>query len=383
MKMAKKESAGSELIKNINRELIIRNIVKFKEISRADLSRNTGLALPSVMRITDFLIEKGVIAETGQGESTGGRKPNLLTLNGEYKWIIGVEIASNIIITLANFAGIPVDSIVFATKENEAPSEALNHVAENIQELLTRNNIDKNRLAAVGVGTPGSGFKHQNTIKGFISKGWESIDVTGILSELTSLRVIADNVCRTRTLSEIWFGRGRTQSSFIYAFVDWGVGIGIVDKGFLIEGSNGVAGEFGHLSIDINGKDCYCGKRGCVEMYTSVGSFASESGKIDFDWIIEHQHEEHIKEIIKKSASALAFALANVINLINPPVIILGGLIPRALNDFTQIVETEIKEHIFHSLALDTPIVKSEVDNETICLGSIALVIHNELMERL
>lgn len=391
MNLQRKESARPELLKQMNQELIIRQIVKAKEISRAELSRLTGLALPSVMRLVEDLIIKGVIIESRSGASTGGRKPNLITLNSAYKWIIGVEITSKVIVTLADFSGEAVDSARFSISDSELPEKVLEKIVRLISEIIAKHQIKSINIAAIGVGTPGHDFKHQGLIKGFIAKGWETIDVSAYLKHHFNIPIITENVCRTRTLSELWFGVGRETSDFIYAFIDWGVGIGIVKNGYLEEGSSGVAGEFGHTSIDRNGKTCYCGKKGCIEMYASVGALVTtvEAKAIEnldendtFDWIIAHQDHPQISHQIQEMAHSLSFALANVVNLLNPSKVVLGGVLPRLLPEITKQVEVEIGEYIFHNHAMQTPIIQSAVNNETQCLGSIALVIHHELMSR-
>lgn len=376
------QSARPELLKNLNQELILRCIVKFGEISRTDLSKETGLALPSVMRISDALIQKGFIVDIGQGVSTGGRKPTLLTINKDYKYIVGVEIASHTLITLTDFAGDTIDSKHIDVRNDNTPLESLSEIAKVILTMLEDNSILSNQVAAIGVGTPGKDFKHRQAIKGFMKKGWESIDVEEQLSKLTNISVIVDNVARTRTLSEIWFGVGKNHSSFLYAFIDWGVGIGIVSQSEIVTGAQSVAGEFGHMSIDMNGESCYCGNKGCIEMYASIGAFERKLKCSNFDWVIEHQSEPEVQEVIAEVANSMAFALGNTINLLNPEMVVLGGLVPRKLTAFSQIVSEKIGQYIFHNLAVETPIVCSEVDNEKACLGSIALVINHELMSR-
>lgn len=224
------QSARPELLKYLNQELILRCIVKFDEISRTDISKETGLALPSVMRITEALIQKGVIVDIGQGVSTGGRKPTLLTMNKDYKYIVGVEIASRTMITLTDFAGNTIRSKWIDVRNVNIPEQSLNRMGIDILNMLKEDEIPINQVAAIGVGTPGKNFKHQQNIKGFMKKGWESVDVQKTLYERTNIPVIVDNVARTRTLSEIWFGVGKRQPSFLYVFIDWGVGMGIVSQ---------------------------------------------------------------------------------------------------------------------------------------------------------
>ncbi len=359
------QSGRPELLKFINQEFVIRQIVKYGEISRADLARFTGLALPSIMRIVDALVVKGVVVEMGHGSSSGGRKPQMVALNKAYMWIIGLEIAGRSIVTLSDFSGKPIAAHTIDTRNDDTPEVTLIRLLEIVQALIAAHGVDP-RNVALGVGTPGQGFKHSGQKKGFIAKGWEIIDVGAWFEARLEMPVFVDNVCRTRTLSEVWFGRGRVNPSFLYAFIDQGVGIGIVSEGVIVAGASGVAGEFGHTSIDRFGKPCYCGKNGCVEMYTSVGALGDEPSL----------------SALTEAADALAFALGNVVNMLNPPLIVLGGMVPRSHEIFTSLVKARLAPNIFHNLATDTEVVLSAVDNESVCLGSIALVINHVLMSR-
>lgn len=373
MKIGVKLSARPELLKHMNQELLLRLIVRYGRISRAALARETGLALPSVMRLTEDLIEKGLLADVGQGPATGGRKANELSINGSYRYIIGVEIASKVIVTLTDFSGFVIASRTLQVRKNASPQEDLAEIAEVVLSLLETYGVNRERVAALGVGTPGFNFKYNSVQPGFMKAGWESIDVAKILAERTGLEVIIENVARTRTLSEIWFGEGLHHASFVYVFVDWGVGIGIVDEGRIVEGACGVAGEFGHMRIERNGRPCYCGGKGCLEMYVSVAAIEAEAKGTP---IAEIEDET----AYATAAHDLALAIGNMINLLNPPLIVLGGCVPRQLKGFTSRVEANLEEFVFHHRASRTPILESQVDNEGICLGSIALVIHHVLM---
>ncbi len=365
------ESGRPELIKYMNQELVIRHVVRSQEISRADLARETGLSLPSIMRIVDALVEKGFLIETGVGVTAAGRKPSLLAINKAHKYVLGLEISSRSIVTLTDFGGNPIEAITIDSKDSQSPEDILNLLLNATLQLIARHNLKPQQIAGIGIGTPGNNFKHHKPMKGFILKGWESIDVGQWFNSRLEIPVIVENVCRTRTISEIWFGEGRHHSDFLYVFVDQGVGVGIVSKGMIFEGAHGVAGEFGHTSIDIHGKPCYCGKNGCIEMYVSMGALAQRSDE-----------GTPSDELLETVSNELAFALANMVNLLNPPIIILGGSVVKSMPELTEMVKQKMMPYVFHNLALKTEVFASQLDNESLCLGSIALVIHETLMAR-
>ncbi len=375
---------NSELMKRMNRNLMIKHIVKAGVISRSELSRATGLALPSIMRIADELIEKALIVESGEGKSTGGRKPQLLKINAAHKYIIGIEIAHVSNITLADFSGTPIDHMTLDTRAFDTPKDVLKKLLETIWIFFDKHNLGPSQVAGLGIGTPGSGFKYKRTQKRAILKGWDKIDVRQWFEERLAVPVYIDNVCRTRTLSELWFGLGKVYDDFLYAFIDQGVGTGIVSGGEIVEGHNGVAGEFGHTGIVYNGKTCYCGKKGCIEMYISAGALSNaiepyvgkELDAHPFEWLLAHEDDPVLVPFFDQTADYIAYGLANLINLYNPPVIVLGGSVPEKLKGLKPLVETHVEHYIFNNRALKTPILTTSLENERYCLGSIALVIH-------
>lgn len=372
------------LIKRINRNIIIKLIIKHGVISRSELSKITKLALPSVMRIVDGLINENLVKEAGKGDSSGGRKPGLITLNKEALYIIGVEIAINTTMVLTDLGGNIIDRWESPQMAYVSPEQMLENINENIERLIAAHRLDRSRIAGVGIGTPGTNFKHIKDIENSVLKGWEKIDVKSWFEAKTDLPVFVDNVARTRTLSELWFGIGKRFKSFIYVFVDQGVGCGIVNNGIIHEGHGSVAGEFGHSIIRYAGRECYCGNRGCIEMYVSAGSITNESVKalgtseeaFKFKNVLEMEAAPEIRKVLSESAEVLAAGVANLINIFNPEAIVLGGIVPGESRYFAESAIKAINKNVFNNNAMNTPVFISEIDQDRICIGSVALVIN-------
>lgn len=373
-----------ELLKRINRNIIIKLIIKHGVISRSELSKITKLALPSVMRIVEGLISENLVKEVGKGDSTGGRKPGLITLNQEALYIIGVEIAIKTTIVLTDLGGNIIDRWESQQMAYVSPAEMLETINENIEDLIIKHEIDRKKIAGIGIGTPGSNFKYNKEIENSILKGWEKIDVKAWFKLKTDLPIFIDNVARTRTLSELWFGIGRSMKSFIYVFVDQGVGCGIVNNNVIYEGYKSVAGEFGHTIVEFDGRECYCGNRGCIEMYVSAGAIINEVVKtlgiseeaFRFRNVIEEENNPKVQKILYHSGKILAAGIANLINIFNPQAIILGGIVPSESRYFAETVKQAINANVFSNNAMDTPVFISDINQDRICIGSVALVIN-------
>ena len=373
-----------ELLKRINRNIIIKLIIKHGVISRSELSKITKLALPSVMRIVDGLITENLVKEVGKGDSTGGRKPSLITLNQTALYIFGVEIAIKTSIALADLGGNVIDRWESPQMTYVSPDEMLETINENIEGLIISHKIDRKKIAGIGIGTPGSNFKHIKEIENSILKGWEKIDVKAWFESKTDLPIFIDNVARTRTLSELWFGIGKRIKSFIYVFVDQGVGCGIVNNDTIYEGYRSVAGEFGHTIIEYGGMECYCGNRGCIEMYVSAGAITNEVVKtlgiseeaFRFGNVIELENEPKVQKVLTDRGKILGAGIANLINIFNPQAVILGGIVPSESRCFAESAIQTIDANVFSNNAMNTPILISDIDQDHICIGSVALVIN-------
>lgn len=377
-----------ELLKRINRNIIIKLIIRNGFISRSELSKITKLSLPGVMRIVDGLIGDGLVKEVGKGGSTGGRKPSLLTLNQEALYIIGVEIAIKTFIVLTDLSGEIIDRWESPQMAYDSPEEMLEKIYENIELLILRNQIERKKIAGIGIGTPGTNFKHTRNIENAILIGWEKIDVRAWFESKTDLAIFVDNVARTRTLSELWFGIGKKLKSFIYIFIDQGVGCGIVNNDSIYEGDSSVAGEFGHTIIQYGGRECYCGNWGCIEMYVSAGAITNEAAKtlgianksFKFRNVIEKETDGRVNKILTDSGRILGAGAANLINIFNPKAIVLGGIVPTESSVFADAALRAIEENIFSNNAMHTPIYISDIGQDRICIGSVALVI-NEIFK--
>lgn len=364
------------LLKQMNRNIIIKLIFQYKEISRADIAKLTNLKLPSVMRLVDGLIDDGIVVDIGKGISTGGRRPNLIALKKDAMYIIGIEIAIDTSVVLTDMVGDVIDRWSSEDVNFKSPEEVLEQSLTKVNQLLLHHHIKKEQVAGIGIGTPGTNFKHKENVDYAILKGWDSIDVKTWFEDRTELPIFADNVARTRTLAELWFGHGHNHKDFIYVFVDQGVGCGIVKEGKIYEGHNGVAGEFGHNIVSINGKQCYCGSKGCLEMYVSAGSILQEVNElhpeiVNFSEVITNLSGKHH---LYEAGKVLGIGVSNLINTYNPKAIILGGIVSKKSDIFIEGVYDSVYNNVFSRYAENTEILIGH--NIPVGKGSVALVIN-------
>jgi predicted NBD/HSP70 family sugar kinase len=267
--------ATSETARDINRRILL-NLVRMRQpISRADLARYSGLQRSTVSAITEQLISEQWITEGALGHAPRGRKPRFLHLNSERAGIIGVDIRprlTTLALTDLNARIITQDSLPTLGD----PQTFLAALAERIQNL--RRSQPQIFCEGVGVGLPGRVDPQTQRLIFAPNLGWHevdlkqarTVDIKGPLEEAIGIPVEVDNAANSCALFETWYGKHSEGINDLIALtISEGIGTGIIADGQLLRGTNGMAAEFGHVSLTEDGPQCRCGNSGCWEVYAS------------------------------------------------------------------------------------------------------------------
>lgn len=383
---------NKELIKDINRSLVIKEIRMNGPISRTDISKNLNLGLSTVTNIVEELENQNLVHEVGEADSTGGRKPILLEFNYNYGYIIGIKIEeNNLIFALTNLKSEIIEKRVVPFKKGTNSNTVLNMVVENIEKLITKIPYNKNLM---GIGVAVSGLVDQQKGKLIYSGmlNWSNVEIGNILENKFNVPVYIDNDVNAYTLAELWYGHGRELNNFIVVTYGSGIGSGIVINKKLYTGDFGGAGEIGHMVLVVEGRKCECGQRGCLEAYASEDFIVdyirdnikmySES-KIDLteDLSIEKVYE-YAKEgdmlaidVLRLSAKYLGYGLLSVINLLNPSTIILAGEGMIAKDIILPVINDIVKNNFFKMHEKKVQIKVSELGDEGWVIGASTLAI--------
>lgn len=383
---------NKELIKDINRSLVINEIRMNGPISRTDISKNLNLGLSTVTNIVEELENQNLVHEVGEADSTGGRKPILLEFNYNYGYIIGIKIEeNNLIFALTNLKREIIEKRVVPFKKGTNSNTVLNMVVENIEKLITKIPYNKNLM---GIGVAVSGLVDQQKGKLIYSGmlNWSNVEIGNILENKFNVPVYIDNDVNAYTLAELWYGHGRELNNFIVVTYGSGIGSGIVINKKLYTGDFGGAGEIGHMVLVAEGRKCECGQRGCLEAYASEDFIVdyirdnikmySES-KIDLteDLSIEKVYE-YAKEgdmlaidVLRLSAKYLGYGLLSVINLLNPSTIILAGEGMIAKDIILPVINDIVKNNFFKMHEKKVQIKVSELGDEGWVIGASTLAI--------
>lgn len=384
--------ATSDTVRSINRRIILDLIRTRQPVSRADLARLSGLQRSTISLITEQLLTEKWITQGALGHLPRGRKPRFLHLNVERAGIIGVNVRpTNTTIALANLNAQFIAHESFPT--NADADVFIEDLTRRLQAFIKL--YPDVYFEGIGVSMPGRVDSISKKLVFAPNLGWGDVDLQTPLERATGLLVEIENAANACALAEIWFDRRSDGiQDLIAVTVSEGIGTGIISNGQLMRGARGVAGEFGHVSINETGPLCKCGNRGCWEVYASntaaindyvnVTSGAGskkqnkqfECDKPSFDDILHlsEQGDAKASETIERMGHYLGIGLAMLISGMAPSMIVLIGEVTRAWKKIEPIIKNVLDTRL-QKPALLTRIVPAEDNLQPRLRGSVALIL--------
>lgn len=345
-------NASTKAIRRSNSLKVLQRIYTSAPVSRQELTQFTGLSSATIANVVADLIKANIVVEDGFKDSDGGRPRAMLNINANYGIFVGVDIAETYIhfelfdLMLRNRCNIesplsPLDS---------QPAHVIDHVVRGIDQLLLQSNTSDTHVLGVGVSIPGL-LERVGGVSVFAPKwGLPNTLLAEMLTERIHLPLYLDNPLKACAVAELWFGMGQQTSNLVTLVIGTGVGAGIVINGSLYRGATNSAGEWGHTMIVLDGRECRCGRQGCLEAYVgapgilqSLREIAPHSPLLQTEDQTEsiselanaaRQGDSTAMEVIRTTARYLGAGVANIINLFNPEAIVLGGWVGMLLGPY-------------------------------------------------
>jgi predicted NBD/HSP70 family sugar kinase len=257
--------ASSETARRINRDIILEHIRLNQPISRAELSRRSGLQRSTVSQIIEQLIRENLVREGTQGSTARGRRPTLLGLN-EDLIVIAVDLhPRQATVAAVDLSGrLLARSIAPLTSDPVASTRLITDCM-----LRIKHTMSKKSIAGIGVSLPGRVDPATQMLLFAPNLNWPGFDLLGALEKKMRLPVTMENAATACLLAELTFGRISGISDAVLVTVSEGVGTGLFAGGRMLSGLHGMAGEFGHVLLDPSGPTCSCGRKGCWETFAS------------------------------------------------------------------------------------------------------------------
>ncbi len=328
----------------------MRALRKQGQISRTEVASLTGWSKAKSSHQIRGLVDKGLLVETGEGASQGGRRPQLLRLNEQLGYVAGVDIgASSIETVLADVTGHVVQRRSESADVREAPEKFFGRCIELINEMIEAQGIEPERLLGFGIGVPGPvDFARAVLVAPPLMPAWENFPIRATFNKhFPSAFVIVDNDVNIMALGEQRVGDGADIDHFIYVKIGTGIGAGIISNGRIHRGSDGCAGDIGHICVDKDGPTCKCGNKGCLEAMAAGPSIAEKAmqaarnGQSPLmrqmmdanNGILRPEDvnaacrdgDDAALEIIRSSGQMVGDVLASLVNFFNPSHIFIGG----------------------------------------------------------
>ncbi|OMF23508.1 ROK family protein [Paenibacillus sp. FSL H8-0548] len=329
-----KPTGDLALIKKINTAIVLESVLKHAPLSRAQISEQTGLNKATVSSLVQDLIDSHLVIENGPGQSSGGRKPVMLLFNGTAGYAVGIDLGVNYIRgILVDLEGNVIAEQQSSLKQQQS-EQAIAQLMACIEQLINKAPESNYGVVGIGVGVPGI-VDDKGTILFAPNLKWRQVDLQQQLEERFSIPVTIDNEANAGAQGEQKYGAGRGIPNQIYVSVGIGIGTGIILNKELYKGASGFSGELGHLSIEYDGKACSCGNRGCWELYASENALLERAALLGFENLEElllaaAAGDERVIELIHSIGNYLGAGIANIVNVFNPNVVIIGNRMSRA-----------------------------------------------------
>src|SRR5699024_168623 len=362
-------------IKKINKSFIIEKIIEYQTISRADLSKITGLNKTTVSAQVAELLEEELVYETQSDYNLVGRKPVMLSIKKDSGYILGIDFDyKKTQMVISNLVGSIIEQKTFYF-ETEDYKEIISLLANKIISYTSKYSQSTYGLISCIIGVHGT-VSNSETIQLISKYQWSNISFKKDIEELTTIPIIIENNANLSALAEKVYYYNDT-SPLLSINLSSGIGAGRIIDWKIDKGYQGFAGEMGHMIIHPDGPKCTCGQYGCWELFAAEDSLFTQLSKslnkkistIDDLKQLLNADRPDIKQIIQKYFFYISIGLKNIINLYNPGIIVLNS---RLLTAFPNPIEQITKSFTFNAHSYEK-IVLSKLGKKSCVLGECAL----------
>jgi predicted NBD/HSP70 family sugar kinase len=360
-------------------------------LSRRDVARLTGLSAASVTKLVKPMITNGYLIENDREAGVPGRPQIPLQVDPSRHFAVGIKLMNSEIVGVVADLHAEVLSSYRLKLTKSAPADVVDAIEKITGILLEESPIQRDRLLGIGIGLSGhingsSGVLHQSPLL-----GWRNVPLRQLVADRMRVPVVIENDVNTLAVAEQWFGPGSGYGSFAVVTVGAGVGCGLVLDGQLWQGISGAAGEFGHMVVDPDGPECHCGKRGCLESIASDTAIAAamsravgrKISKVSQVVALAHAGDPDAQGVFQQAGTALGRALAALVNLLNPPLIILSGEGITASDLFIDALRSELERDAFSTTAQDCTLLVRPLPDETWARGAAATMLRHGVLSSL
>jgi predicted NBD/HSP70 family sugar kinase len=384
-------SGGSlRSLRELNRTRVIDTLRQNGTASRADIARHTGLSRATVSSLVADLIEHGLVVErAGQaasaaGAAPAGRPPVRLELDPSAGTALGIDFGhSHVRVAVADLSSRVLAERYAELDVDRSATKALDRAAALVDDVLDEAGTVRERVIGCGMGLPGPIDRAAGLVRSSsILPGWAGVSPKDELASRLSLRVEADNDANLGALGEATYGVARGADDVIYVKVASGIGAGLMLGGRLHRGVRGIAGEIGHVLVDPQGRVCRCGNRGCLETVAAAPALiellrASRGDGLGLADVVQLVRDGDVGagRLVVDSGRAVGRVLADLCNVLNPELLVLGGELAVVGDPLLEGVRESLNRFALPAAADSVRVTAGVLGERAELLGALALVI--------
>jgi len=385
-------------IRTANRYEVLRQIIARSPTSRQELAAATGLSLATVATLVGELLDLRMITEVGFEDSAGGRPRGLVAVHTSGGTLVGVDIAETYV--YAELYDLGLNVLARAEERmrpgHSSPEEVVAHVATTTRSVVAQAGVEPARVLGVGVSMPGQVDRAAGVSEYAPNWAWQDVPLLDLLAEHIPYPLYLDNPLRACAVAELWFGGARGYGDAVVLILGTGVGAGLILGGAVHRGVSSSAGEWGHSTLVLDGRLCHCGNHGCVETYVGAPGIMQNIRELSPRSPLLHPGDQSATieavaaglaegdpeavKVVRDLARYLGAAVADLVNVLNPEVVVLGSWVAIRLGEpLLREVREAVARHALKRPMAATRIVLSPILTDSVCMGAATLALEGAL----
>jgi N-acetylglucosamine repressor len=391
------------MVKSHNMRTVLSMLRQHGYASRTHLAELTGLSTTTISNLVSELLEQGIVTEEGvikSGPRQGAGRPRTsLRLVPEARHAVGIHIGvGQIRVAVGDLRAHPLNCLPMGHSLDRSPAEVLCEAAALVEEAISQSGVDRDKVVGVGVGASGLVNPRSGVNVMAPNLGWRDVPIRDLLGQELALPVCVDNNARAMALGEALFGVGKDIHALAFVYARIGVGAGFVVGDRLYRGSAAGAGEIGHTTmIPDGGEPCRCGNSGCLETLVSepaIVRLAETLAAQDRDGILAahlrrgrgtaiervfcaaRAGDVATQAMLEERACYMGISLANLVNVLNPDLIVLGGIFAQGEDLLLPTIEKVMRQRAFANLGAHVQIKTTGFGSQAGAIGAVALALN-------
>ena len=367
-------------LRQLNEQRIVEVLAATGAATQVEISRDTGLSAATVSNIVKTMAERGAVIITPTTRS--GRRALSVRLNIRSAVAVGIDFGRrHVRVALAGQLRTLIDERSASLPRGHRATEGIDVACSLLAQLLAENGVDDRAVIGVGIGIPGPLDRRTWTVvPGANLPAWEDLRILHEVQQRISHPVHLDNDANVGALAQVTWGAHQSVGNLVFIKIGSGIGCGLIINGAPFYGNIGVTGEIGHATVDPHGPICRCGNRGCLETIASTSTMIERLGggtRLTTEDIIRNadRGDPATLRVLEDAGVAVGRALADVANLLNPEVIVVGGPLACLGETLLEPVRRGLQRNALPVVGETTAVVMSSLGERAEVLGAASLVL--------